>query len=207
MPQYGWKDSLLRYFCARILKEYCHSLNQQLQICLIAKFCEQKKLFKLETKNALFWYCRARNLKTYYPIWNKHPPNFSNCKNLQKKHAKMAPFQTNNALFCCSLTIPLKNYCHIWNPKPSFLPYSKFCKETKVPNFGSKIACSGSFWARTSKNYYHIWNQHPQISQLPKFGRKEKLLRFVTKNALFGYLFARISKQYYHIWNQNAIIY
>ena len=41
---------------ARILKNYCHIWNQHLQFGGTAKFCEETKMPKFETKNALFGY-------------------------------------------------------------------------------------------------------------------------------------------------------
>ena len=67
MPKFGTKIALFGYFCARILKNYCHILNQHHQICLIAKFCEKTKLPKLGTLNGLryFW---GKILKRPYHI-------------------------------------------------------------------------------------------------------------------------------------------
>ena len=46
------QNALFGYFWAGILKNYCHILNQQSRICLIAKFCEETKMTKFRTKNA-----------------------------------------------------------------------------------------------------------------------------------------------------------
>ena len=50
------KNAWFGYFWARILKNYCHILNQHLQISVIAKFCEETKMPKVGTKNYLFEY-------------------------------------------------------------------------------------------------------------------------------------------------------
>ena len=47
--------------------------SQHLRICLIAKFCEESKMPKFGTKNALFEYFWARIKKNYCHIWNQHP--------------------------------------------------------------------------------------------------------------------------------------
>ena len=56
MPKFGTKNTLFRYFWARILKSYCHISNQHPEICQIAKFPEKTKITKFGTKNALFGY-------------------------------------------------------------------------------------------------------------------------------------------------------
>ena len=70
MPKFGTKSALFGYFWARILKNYCHIWDQHPQICqkwvfnsyskfqclrisVIAKFCEETKMPKFGTKNAL----------------------------------------------------------------------------------------------------------------------------------------------------------
>ena len=37
-------------------KNYCETSNQKPQICLLAEFCEQRKLPQAGPKNVLFWY-------------------------------------------------------------------------------------------------------------------------------------------------------
>ena len=56
MFKFGTKSALFWCFWARILKNYCHIWNQHLRICLIAKFCEETKMPKCGTKNALLRY-------------------------------------------------------------------------------------------------------------------------------------------------------
>ena len=58
MPKFGTKSALLGYSWARIIKNYCHSWNQYLQICLFANFWEKKKYLSLGPKVPhleIFW--------------------------------------------------------------------------------------------------------------------------------------------------------
>ena len=75
MPKFGIKSALFGYFWARILKNYCHISNQHLRMSVIAKFCEETKMPKGGTKNALlgifdqeclFWVFLGKNLKKVY---------------------------------------------------------------------------------------------------------------------------------------------
>ena len=50
------KYALLGYFWTKILKNYYHIWNQHLRIGGIAKFCEERKIPKVGSKNALFEY-------------------------------------------------------------------------------------------------------------------------------------------------------
>ena len=61
MPKFGTKNTLFRYFWVRILKNYCHIWNQHLRICLTAKFCEETKMSKFGTKNAISGYFLTKN--------------------------------------------------------------------------------------------------------------------------------------------------
>ena len=72
IPKFGTKNAWFGYFWAGLLENYCHIWNQELRICLIAKFCEEAKKPKLGAKNALFGYFWARNLGGYCHIWNQH---------------------------------------------------------------------------------------------------------------------------------------
>ena len=45
-------DTLL----GRVLENYCHNLNQDLQICLIVKSGKETNMMKFGTSNALFGY-------------------------------------------------------------------------------------------------------------------------------------------------------
>ena len=56
MPKFGTKNALFGYFWSRILKHYCHILNQQPQIYLFSKFNQKSKMLKLPTKNVCFGY-------------------------------------------------------------------------------------------------------------------------------------------------------
>ena len=78
MPKFGTKNAWFGYFWARVLENYCHNWNQQLRICLIAKFWEEGKKPKFGTKNALFGCFQARNLKDYCHIWNSTVKFFKN---------------------------------------------------------------------------------------------------------------------------------
>ena len=60
MPKFGTKYAWFGYFWASIWKQFCHILNQHLQISVVAKFCEETKMSKFGTKNAWFVYFGAR---------------------------------------------------------------------------------------------------------------------------------------------------
>ena len=70
MPKFATKDVLFGYFWAKILENYCHISNQHLRICLIPKFCEETKMLKFGTKNALFEYFFTRNAVFGY-FWDR----------------------------------------------------------------------------------------------------------------------------------------
>ena len=53
---------------------------QHLRICLIAKFCEESKMPKFGTKNALFEYFWARIKKKLLSYLKSAPSNESICK-------------------------------------------------------------------------------------------------------------------------------
>ena len=133
------------------------------------------------------------------------PSNLSNYK--------ISRFRTKNALLRYFLTISWKNYCHIWNEHLRICLISKFCKETKMPKFGTKNAIFCYFWLKMhylsifrktfKKNHCPIWNQHPQICLLQNFHEKTKIPNFEIKNAWFIYFWTGIWTQYCHIWNQH----
>ena len=52
----GLKTHYLDIFWARILENYYHNLNQDLQSCQITKSGEETKILKFGLKNALFGY-------------------------------------------------------------------------------------------------------------------------------------------------------
>ena len=54
MPEFGTKNALFEYFWARILKNFCHILNQHAQICLIANFLKKQKCLNLGPKMPYF---------------------------------------------------------------------------------------------------------------------------------------------------------
>ena len=60
MPKFGTKTTLLGYFWARNLKNYCDIWNEHPRICLIAKFREIRKMAKFGTKKASFEYFWAK---------------------------------------------------------------------------------------------------------------------------------------------------
>ena len=68
ISKFGTKSALFGYFWAKILKDYCHILNQHPQICIFAKFREKIKMPKLGTKSALFRHFGARILENYCHI-------------------------------------------------------------------------------------------------------------------------------------------
>ena len=87
----------LNIFGLEFKKNYCHISNQHPQICQIAKFCEETKLPKFGTKNALFRYFWDRILKNCCHILNQHPQICLLVKSWEK--TKMPKFGTKNALF------------------------------------------------------------------------------------------------------------
>ena len=68
MPKFENKNTFLRYFWAKLLKNYSHIGKRHPQISQIAKFCEITKIPKFGTKNALFRYFRGGTLKSYCHI-------------------------------------------------------------------------------------------------------------------------------------------
>ena len=68
MPKFGIKNALFEsIFGLEFYTNYCHILNQDTGICLIAKFCGKIKMPKFGTKNA-FGYFWARISKKYCHI-------------------------------------------------------------------------------------------------------------------------------------------
>ena len=53
MPKFGTKRALFGYFLARILKNYFRIWNPHLRISVSAKVCEETKMSKFGTRNAL----------------------------------------------------------------------------------------------------------------------------------------------------------
>ena len=50
------KITYLGTLLGRVLENYCHNLNQDLQICLIVKSDKETNMMKFGTSNALFGY-------------------------------------------------------------------------------------------------------------------------------------------------------
>ena len=51
---------------------------------------------------------------------------------------KMPKVGSKSALFACFWAIILKNQCPIYNQDPRIDVITKFCKERKLPEFGTK---------------------------------------------------------------------
>ena len=108
---------------------------------------------KFGTKNALFGYFWATILKNYCHIWNHHLRISVIAKFCEE--TKMPKFGAKNVLFGYFWPkMPYlgifgqefqKYYCHIWNQDPQICLIVKFCKKTKIPNFGTKNALLGIF--------------------------------------------------------------
>ena len=94
MPKFGSKNALFVFFSGRILKHYCHTWNQHLQIYEIWKFCEKTKKPKFGTEKALFRYFLARIFKSSCGI-RIQPPQICQIPNFCEK-AKWLKFRTKN---------------------------------------------------------------------------------------------------------------
>ena len=97
IPKFGTKSVLFGYFWARILKSYCHTWNQHLQISVIVKLFEERKISKFGTKNALFGHFWARFLEKLLSYLESAPSNLCICKISRKN--KMPKFGNKNAWF------------------------------------------------------------------------------------------------------------
>ena len=167
------KNAWFGYFWAGILENCFHIRNQHLRISVVSKFCEETKVPKFGTKNALLgifdqecliWVFLGNNYKgNCSHIWNQHPRFCLIVKFCEK--TKIPKFGTKNVLFGYFWARILKNYCQIWNQHYQICQTVRFCEKTKMAIFGTKNALFGYFWARILKKYCHIWNQHPQICQ------------------------------------------
>ena len=60
MSKFATKSAFFGYFLARILNNNYHIWNLHLQISVITKFCEETKMPKFGTKNALSGYSWQR---------------------------------------------------------------------------------------------------------------------------------------------------
>ena len=92
--QFGIKNTLFRYFWAKIFKKYCHIWNQHPQICLIGNFCEKQNCLNLGPKMP---YLGIFELELEKTIWNQHSRICLIAKFGKKK--KMFKFETKNTLF------------------------------------------------------------------------------------------------------------
>ena len=68
-----------------------------------------------------------------------------------------------------------------------------------MPNFGTKSALFGHFWARTLKILLSYFKSASSMLSNCNFCEKTKVPKFGTKNVLFGYFWARNLKKYCHI--------
>ena len=89
MPYWGFltENASSRYFWARFKKHDCHILNQDPQICLLAKFFKKAKMSKFVNKNACFGCFWIGIGKQYCHHWNKHPQICITAKFRSKKNA------------------------------------------------------------------------------------------------------------------------
>ena len=99
---YFWAGKWKEYYHIRILKNDCHIWNHHPRICLIVNFCEETKMFKFGTKNALFGVFWDGTWKQYVMF-------------------EISTFESSylqifgNVLFGYFWARILKSYCHIWN--------------------------------------------------------------------------------------------
>ena len=134
------KNALFGYFCARILRKYCHISSRHTQICLIAKCCEKTKRPKFGTKSALFGYFCPRNFKNYCNILNQHHQICLIAKFCEK--TKLPKFGILNGLRYFWGLISKGPY-HIWNQHAKICLIRKFPKKLKLFTFGKQ-----NFWFR-----------------------------------------------------------
>ena len=112
------------------------------------------------------------------------PSSLSNCKISQK--TKMHKFRTKNALFRYLCTRNLENYCHVWNQHIRICLIAKFCEETKMPKFGTKMPFLSIFdqecliWVFLGKQ--KCLNLGPKTPFLGIFDQECLIWVFVGKN-------------------------
>ena len=99
---------------------YLKSAPSNLYIC---KFCEETKMPKFGTKNALFGYFLGWKFKLLLSYLKSAPSNLSNCKIFIiakfSKITKMLKFGTKNPFFFGYFWARIyKNCFHIWNKHP-----------------------------------------------------------------------------------------
>ena len=73
MPKFGTKSALLGCFWAGILKNYSNIWNQQLQITVITKFCEETEMPKFGT--CLVWVFLGYSSKKVLSYFKSAPSN------------------------------------------------------------------------------------------------------------------------------------
>ena len=133
---------VLRY---NFKKLYCYIWNQYPRICLIEKVCEETKMPKSGTKNALlgyFWQ-KMRYLgifvqdfwKSYSHIWNQHPPICLIAKVWKKE---MPNFGTKNTSFGCFGARILKKLFSYLKAGPTKCLFAKFHEKWKYLKLGQK---------------------------------------------------------------------
>ena len=173
MPNFGTKSALFCYFWARILKNYCHIWNQHLRISLIAKFCEETKMFKIGTKSALFWVFLGKNFKKTIVIFEMTTLKFVYLQNFTEKQKcqNLGPKVSDFGIFSAGVW---KQYCHIWNQHPRICLIAKICGKTKMPKCGTQNASVGYFWARILKILLSYLKSAPSNFSNCKISRKNK---------------------------------
>ena len=109
--QFGIKNTLFRYFWAKIFKKYCHIWNQHPQICLIGNFCEKQNCLNLGPKMP---YLGIFELELEKTIWNQHSRICLIAKfgKKKKKCLNLRPKIPCLGIFGIELE---KKHCHIWN--------------------------------------------------------------------------------------------
>ena len=67
-----WNQKCFNWlFWAAILKNHCHSWNQNSPVCVILNFGAKTKILKFGTKYGLFRYFQVGIWKNYFHIWDK----------------------------------------------------------------------------------------------------------------------------------------
>ena len=166
MPKFRTINALFGSFWVRTLKNYFAIRNQHPQISLIAKFCEQTKMLKFGTKNALFGFLSFCLWFLFLFIFEINTVKFVKLQNFGKKQKwlNMGP----KMLYLVIVGLEFwKAFVLLEFSTLQFVKLKKFAK--RMPKFAIKDALFGYLCARTLKSYFHIWNQHPQICVTGKF--------------------------------------
>ena len=130
----------LGIFWARILENYCHISNQHPQIFLTAKFCEESKMLKFRTKNAIFGY-----------FWPKMP--YFDIFGLEFKKKTIVIFEISAFELVRLQTFMKKQKCLNFGPK---MPYLGFLEQKCL---------FGYFWARVFKKLLsYLKSAHSNLS-------------------------------------------